>query len=242
MTPRGGSIGEPQAQSEALQPSLWDRLVNDLPGLDAEISSLRRGLAKDLGGADKLDELLEHGVSASADDKLLDDDTKKRLFQLTQKQDRRRAIQASGIMVTREVLREAVRRDIEMLFNVERMEAEPMMTDREANRYQTAKDLLVDYPQVQTSVLNYGVPSFAGRTSTDFDKSTLRRELKQTLIHFEPRLKPDSIRINIRQSEKIGMRIDVDATLMLSPTPERLRLSTTIDLDSGSAATVLEDR
>lgn len=242
MAPNSGSIGEPQAQSEALQPSLWDRLVNDLPGLDAEVTSLRKSLAKDLGGEDKLDLALSEGVHALEGGAEVSDDINKRLFQLTQKLDRRRAIQASGIMVTREVLREAVRRDIEVLFNVERMSADPMMTDREASKYETAEQLLADYPQVQSSVLNYGVPSFAGRTGTDFDKSQLRRELKQTLINYEPRLKPESIRVNVRHSEKTGMRIDVDATLMLSPTPERLRLSTTVDLDNGTAATVLEDR
>lgn len=242
MTPMSGTGDEPRAQSEALQPSLWDRMVNDLPGLDAEITSLRHELATALGGAEKLDEMIEgaaHAIGAASD---LTDDTRKRLYQLMQKRDRRRTIQASGIMVTREVLREAVRRDIEMLFNIERMAAQPLLTDHESARYQTAMDLLADYPHVRRSVLNYGVPAFAGQTGTNFDKSTLRRELKQTLVHFEPRLKPDSIRVTIRQSEKAGMRIDVDATLMLSPTPERLRLSTTIDLDNGTAATVLEDR
>ena len=60
-------------------------------------------------------------------------------------------------------------------------------------------------------------------------------------VHSAFEMKPSSIRVNIRSSEKIGMRIDVDAVLMLSPTPERLKLSTTIDLETGNAATRLED-
>lgn len=241
MNQLSGPDVERQAQSEALQPSLWDRLLNDMPGLDAEIESLHRDLATDIGDAARLDTLIEGGTRAIGAATDLSDAIRKRLVLLQSKRDRKRALAASGIRVTRDVLREAVRRDIEMLFNIERMEATPVMTDTEAGRFETPESLLADFPQIRSSVLNYGVPSFTGRTVTDFDKKTLSRELKEVLINFEPRLKPSSIRVNIRHSEKLGMRIDVDAVLMLSPTPERLKLSTTIDLETGNAATRLED-
>jgi type VI secretion system protein ImpF len=231
----------PQARSEAIQPSFWDRLVNDLPGLEAEIDSQQSNLAKAVGGQAKLDDLLNGGtrsVEANAD---LSDDTKRQLFQLNTKLQRRRALQASGITVTRDVLREAVRRDIETLFNIERMEAQTMMTDLEASMIETPASLLADFPNVRSSVINYGVPSFAGRSGSDFDKSDLARDLRQVLTMFEPRLKPSTIKVNIDLNEKTGMKITVNAMLMLSPTPERLKLSTTIDLDNGAAATVLED-
>ena len=38
-----------QSRQEAVQPSLWDRLVDDLPGLAAEIARARADLARDLG-------------------------------------------------------------------------------------------------------------------------------------------------------------------------------------------------
>ena len=230
----------PQARSEAIQPSFWDRLVNDLPGLEAEIESQQRHLTKTVGGAAELDALLDGGtraVEATAD---LSEDTKRQLFQLTSKLQRRSALQASGITVTRDVLREAVRRDIETLFNIERMEAQTMMTNLEASRIETPASLLADFPNVRSSVINYGVPSFAGRSGSDFDKTELARDLRQVLTVFEPRLKPSSIKVNIDLNDKTGMKITVNAVLMLSPTPERLKLSTTIDLDSGSAATVLD--
>lgn len=241
MNPTTGSRVGLQAQSEALQPSLWDRLLNDMPGLDAEIDSLRRELAAEIGDVERLDALIEGGARSIGAASDLSERLHKRLFQLVSKCERKRALAASGIRVTRDVLREAVRRDIEMLFNIERMEATPLMTDAESGRFESAESLLADFPEIRRSVLNYGVPSFTGRTGTDFDKTALSRELKQVLIDFEPRLKPSSIRVTIRHSEKIGMRIDVDAVLMLSPTPERLKLSTTIDLETGSAATRLED-
>ena len=230
----------PMARSEAVQPSLWDRLVNDLPGLDAEIESQRRHLSTVLGGAAKLDDLLENGRQAIANE-TLDEDVGRLLYMMQANLQRRQTLQASGIAVTRNVLREAVRRDIEMLFNIERMEADTQMTDREARTIETPGHLLEDFPQVRASVINYGVPSFAGRTTSDFDKKALARELREILAVFEPRLKANSIKVGIDLNDKSGMKINVDAMLMLSPTPERLKLSTTIDLDSGAAATVLDD-
>jgi type VI secretion system protein ImpF len=229
------------ARSEAIQPSFWDRLVNDLPGLEAEIESQHRQLIKILGGANKLDALLDDGGVLATTDATFSDDTKRQLFMLKTNMQRRSALQASGITVTRDVLREAVRRDIETLFNIERMEAHTMLTDREALTIETPASLLADFPHVRRSVINYGVPAFAGRSGTDFDKTALARDLREVLAIFEPRLKSNTIRVKIDLSEKTGMRIIVDAMLMLSPTPERLKLSTTIDLDNGAAATVLED-
>ena len=230
----------PMARSEAVQPSLWDRLVNDLPGLDAEIESQRRHLSTVLGGAAKLDDLLENGRQAIANE-TLDEDVGRLLYMLQANLQRRQTLQASGIAVTRNVLREAVRRDIEMLFNIERMEADTQITDREARTIETPGHLLEDFPQVRASVCNYGGPSFAGRTTSDCDKKALARELREILAVFEPRLKANSIKVGIDLNDKSGMKINVDAMLMLSPTPERLKLSTTIDLDSGAAATVLDD-
>ncbi|TIX85633.1 MAG: type VI secretion system baseplate subunit TssE, partial [Mesorhizobium sp.] len=36
--------GSSRAKREAVQPSLWDRLVNDLPGVTSEIDGLRQTL------------------------------------------------------------------------------------------------------------------------------------------------------------------------------------------------------
>lgn len=59
---------------------------------------------------------------------------------------------------------------------------------------------------------------------------------------FEPRLKRDTIKVKVSTSDKTGLKIEIDALLMLSPVPERLRLSTMIDLDNGRAITSAEER
>ena len=67
-------------------------------------------------------------------------------------------------------------------------------------------------------------------------------ELKLVLNTFEPRLKRDSVKVRVERSAKAGLVIQIEGTLQLSPVPERMRLSTTIDLDNGNARTTLEER
>ena len=134
MVQRLGAGAVPVARSEAIQPSFWDRLVNDLPGLEAEIQSQHRQLAKELGGTDKLDALLEDGGRATTVDDELNEDTKRQLYLLRMKLQRRSTLQASGVTVTRDVLREAVRRDIETLFNICLLYTSPSPRDRQKSR------------------------------------------------------------------------------------------------------------
>lgn len=71
--------------------------------------------------------------------------------------------------------------------------------------------------------------------------TALAKELREVIAVFEPRLKRDTIRVKVSQGDRTGMLIQVEAMLMLSPVPERLRLSTKIDLDNGRATTAVED-
>ncbi|EYD76442.1 Uncharacterized protein ImpF [Rubellimicrobium mesophilum DSM 19309] len=224
-----------------MQPSLWDRLVDDLPGLSAEIDRFSAELGRELG-AERLERLLasgRRGIDAEPD---LESLHRRELLDLLAMTQRRAFLEERGIIVTSDVLREAVRRDVEALFNVERFESEPLLTDGERSRVQSPATLIADFPEVRRSVVNYGVPSFAGRRARDFDPDRLSRQLREVVAMFEPRLRSDSIAVRVVTNDKTGLRIEVEGVLMLSPVPERLRLHTTIDLDNGRAATRLLER
>ena len=70
----------------------------------------------------------------------LDPSQKARLARLMLQEQRRAEIEARGIVVSGRILREAVRRDIETLFNTERFESVPLRTlvDLETGRASTA--------------------------------------------------------------------------------------------------------
>ena len=219
---------------------MWDRLQDDLPGLVSEIASLRENLLDELGGDFDLDSLLEGGLSDLRRNTTLNENTYRLAHELIVKSEDRERLEARGVVVTPDVIREAVRRDIEMLFNVERLEARYFLTDKEMQDHEDPADILADFPHVRRSVLNFGVPTFSGRKGSDFDREGLARSLKEVLEAFEPRLKPGSIKVKVSFAEKVGLRVDLDAILMLTPV-ERLRLSTVIDLESGQASTKHED-
>lgn len=229
-----------QSRTEAVQPSLWDRLVDDLPGIVAETDRQRADLVARLGAA-QVDEAVAGGARVIEGDPDLDADARRDLHLFLTQMARRAFLEERGIVVNAQVLREAVRRDIEALFNVERFESGLQLTDLEQKGFETPEAMIADFPHVRRSVLNYGVPSFSGRAMSDFDLAALAKELREVIAVFEPRLKRDTIRVKVAQGDRTGMRIEVDAMLMLSPVPERLRLSTMIDLDNGRATTAVED-
>lgn len=231
--------GGTRAKREAVQPSLWDRLVNDLPGLGSEIDGLRLALQHELG-AERLDGLLSGSSRLIDSDAELTPEQKRRLHRLIFQNRRRAELESRGVVVSPRVLREAVRRDIEALFNTERFEAVPILSDLEAEQAADSLPALEDFPEVRRSVVNYGVPSFSGRSSRDFDRETLAREIRAVLGTFEPRLKESATKVTVTLGDKsAGLKIEIDAVLIMTPTPERLRLRTTINLDNGLARTDL---
>jgi type VI secretion system protein ImpF len=229
--------GGARAKREAVQPSLWDRLVNDLPGLTSEIDGQRHLLESELGG-ERVESLLAGNTRAIDGDATLSAEQKRRLQRLIFQIRRRGELEARGIVVSPAVLREAVRRDIEALFNTERFECTPLLSDAEVEQAFDDPPSLDDFPEVRRSVVNYGVPSFSGRSSRDFDRETLAREIRTVLATFEPRLKDGATKVTVTLGDKTaGLKIEVDAVLIMTPTPERLRLRTTVNLDNGLART-----
>lgn len=230
-----------RAKREAVQPSLWDRLVNDLPGLSSEIDGLRQSLLAELG-AERLDTLLASSARSIDSDENLTADQKRRMHRLVFQSSQRAELERRGIVVSPSVLREAVRRDIEALFNTERYEVTPLLSDHEGEQMQGSPLDLSDFPEVRRSVINYGVPSFSGRSSRDFDRDVLAREIKMVLNTFEPRLKENGTKVQVTLGDKNGgLKIEIDAILIMTPTPERLRLRTSINLDNGLARTDIGD-
>lgn len=229
-----------QARREAVQPSLWDRLVDDLPGLVSETDLRRREIGAEIG-AERLEAIIASGPRAVEQAADLPEETRRELVRFLQSLARRAFLEERGIVVTADILREAVRRDLEELFGMERLQSRFLWSDAERGGVEDPQDMLADFPHVSRSVLNYGVPSFSGRRAKDFDPEVLARELKEVVAVFEPRLKRDTIRVTVDTGGREGLKVRIEGVLMLSPVPERLRLSTTIDLDNGRAATRIEE-
>jgi type VI secretion system protein ImpF len=126
-------------------------------------------------------------------------------------------------VLTKAQLREAVLRDLTWLLNSGRP---------------TQRDSLAEWPEVERSVLNYGMPSFSGETASSLDISDVERAIREALIQFEPRILPGSLRVEAQQSDNIMdwhniVSVRIEAMVWAQPVPLQLMLRTQLDLESG---------
>jgi type VI secretion system protein ImpF len=120
-------------------------------------------------------------------------------------------------------LREAVLRDLGWLLNSFNLEE---VVD------------LGPYPEVRRSVLNYGLPSQAGRVMSAIDVGDVARRIAETLTYFEPRL--SAVRVTPERGEgdereDMALSFRVEADLWGQPMPQHLSLRTSIDFVTGDA-------
>jgi|WetSurMetagenome_2_1015567.scaffolds.fasta_scaffold433624_2 type VI secretion system protein ImpF len=120
-------------------------------------------------------------------------------------------------------LRDCVRRDLAWLFNTTHL--------------QTMQGL-EDYPMVGRSVINYGLPDMAGRTTSTINAALLEQSIRRAIVDFEPRLVARTLRVKLvvddKQMNHNAMSFDIEAELWAQPLPLRLFLRTAIDLEAGT--------
>jgi type VI secretion system protein ImpF len=129
---------------------------------------------------------------------------------------------AESRVINKARLRAMVLRDLAWLFNTTRSET----IDAEAA------------PQAARSVLGFGLPPLAGRTASSLDPSALEERVRQAILAFEPRILPDSLRVEAVVTERQldhhnQMGFVISGHLWAQPVPLELLLHTDIDLESG---------
>lgn len=123
--------------------------------------------------------------------------------------------------ITTARLREYVVRDLGWLFNCTRHRAVPTLDG---------------YPHVEGSVLDFGVPDIAGAAVEGFDIDAFRHGLRAAIVHFEPRLSPDSLSVEVHvdtlRMDRLTMTLRIEATMWAQPMPLNLYLKTEVDLET----------
>jgi type VI secretion system lysozyme-like protein len=202
---------------ERFLPSLLDRLTDDDPVNNSiqlqkqNIKQLEKELTELLGKGQDLD----------------DSERKKQRQNLQHELDQSRAklnvFSASVSSLTE--IRACVKRDLDWLLN--------------ANQYEPQSELQI-YPEIQRSVLNYGMPDLTGKTVSGFDLRTMERSLKQVIIHFEPRVIKKSLSVRIIADESMfehnAVTFEIEADLWAEPQPLHLHLRTEFELESGDVS------
>ncbi len=120
-------------------------------------------------------------------------------------------------------LRDYVCRDLAALLN--------------SNSLEVSIDLAA-FPQVRQSVLNYGMPSLAGRTARSVDPQQTAAQIEAVIRRFEPRLSRVKVTPELKEggSEALVLAFRIEAELWGHPAPQQLVLRTSIDVDSGDVS------
>lgn len=116
-------------------------------------------------------------------------------------------------------LRELVCRDLAVLLN--------------STSLDTSVDLS-ELPLVQRSVLNFGLPSYVGRSPKSLEMRQVARDVEEVIRRFEPRL--SEVRVTpdtVAEEDEQQINLRIDAQLWSQPAPQRLVLRTRICTDSG---------
>ena len=98
---------------------------------------------------------------------------------------------------------------------------------------------LSPYPHVANSVLNYGVPDLAGSLLSTTDLTRLERQIRQSILDFEPRILADTVKVTARINEENedhhnSLVLQIEGDLWSQPLPLQLYISTVVDLEDGS--------
>ena len=91
-------------------------------------------------------------------------------------------------------------------------------------------------PLVAKSTLNYGIPGFAGLLESNSRTNTLERELADAIRAFEPRIRPESLRVRALgqrgDSAVPALVFEIEGELWAQPVPIQLFLETTIEVET----------
>lgn len=126
-------------------------------------------------------------------------------------------------VVSRQRLKQAVLRDLAWLLNATRMVDVADWSAASA---------------AQRSVINFGMPALAGETASTLDITELERSMRQTILDFEPRIDPATLRVEAETSLSAldhhnQIQVRIRGNLWAQPVPIELLLRTEVDLETG---------
>lgn len=97
--------------------------------------------------------------------------------------------------------------------------------------------------EVQRSVVNFGLPPFAGQRLSELDWPAVVASVRVAIERYEPRIHPASLEVKpLLQSDGAGIHnmvgLEIKAQLWAQPFPLELLLHSHMDLESGTVRVV----
>ena len=139
---------------------------------------------------------------------------------------------AEARVLSRQQLREAILRDLAFLFNATRLEPDAASTRK------AELALWKQHPDASRSVLNFGMPAFAGSTKSSLDFRTMEAAIHKAITTFEPRVDAKTLDVSMHiESRKHFncLQITIRGRMWAQPVPLELFLAADVDLETGNA-------
>jgi type VI secretion system protein ImpF len=153
------------------------------------------------------------------------------LDRLVDREPHNRRESAEARALTRTELRAAILRDLGWLFNATRPEPEPQSENvEEIERWRQAA-------HARRSVLNFGLPPFAGTTLSSMDLDAIERIVAEAVRRFEPRIDPKTLSVGAKvsaESHHNTLQLLIRGHMWAQPVPLELLLSAEVDVETGN--------
>lgn len=97
-----------------------------------------------------------------------------------------------------------------------------------------------DHPEVQSSVLNYGMPNLLGMADLAMNPLVVEQNIRQAIFRFEPRINRDTLRVRVIRVDVAGdsamrnLELEIQAELWAKPYSENVYILTSVDLHKAS--------
>jgi len=105
----------------------------------------------------------------------------------------------------------------------------------------TEDEIIQDYPEVRSSVVNFGKPDLTGKTATNLKPRELEQHIAEAIRRFEPRILSHSLSVRVIPHVNKAMPnligFEIRGLLWANPLPEQFQLQTEIDLETGKCKT-----
>ena len=199
---------------ENLLPSLLDRLTDD----DPLNRSLSQGRERIQALEKKAAQLKKESVGENPED------FRGRLAGLKRKitQERNQYLLLRASITSLQEIRDCVKRDLDWLLN--------------SHHYAPQEDL-EEYPELFSSVINFGLPDLAGKTASGVDVHELEKLLRTAILRFEPRIIRRTLKVRFMADESMldhnALTFEIEGELWSEPVPVHLHLRTQLELEDG---------
>ena len=95
---------------------------------------------------------------------------------------------------------------------------------------------LNDDPEIGFSVIGMGIDDFCGCQHTEATINRIKKQIHDQLIHFEPRLSPETVNISIKAVDE-GRRgllsMEISGRICVQPFEEEYQCTYRLDLETG---------